>query len=148
MKICLLTIFTTIIIFGIFYYNSLSVKTTEPFNDPTTLTINPISNQLDSYYLQTKGQAIYDIKIKLNKLKEKLYSQKLSDILQLKTVINNSMNKFDVKHTQGGFNNVFTIYVPSGEQGPQGPIGDPGEPGDKGDTGPRGHDGNCGLLIK
>ncbi len=153
-QIFLLTTCITIIIFGIVYYNLLSVKINEPYTpvnvkDENLLANNFISNTIDTYYLQNKGQLIYDLKIKLNNLKEKLYNKKLGNILQLKTKLNKNNRKFVVKKNNNGFfNNIYTIEIPVGEIGPIGMIGERGDTGDKGDTGDMGPNGNCGLLIK
>jgi Tfp pilus assembly protein PilE len=136
-----------IIITGIVYYNtSYNKKDIEAY----TSFVNPISNTIDTFYLQQKNKVLYDLKVKLNNLKEKLYAVQIQNIIQLKGVVNEDIiNTFNVSVTsKNNFNNVYTIEIPIGEKGPQGIKGESGEQGEQGEQGERGPNGNCGLLIK
>tara|TARA_B100001287_G_scaffold276862_1_gene290283 strand:+ start:16959 stop:17414 length:456 start_codon:yes stop_codon:yes gene_type:complete len=149
-KVYILLIVTVLIIIPIVFYNFKFKKeeNKEAFDDPETLNINPISNQIDTYYLQQRGKSLYDTKIKLNILKERLYDHKLDDIVQLKGIVNEKNKNFDVTlKSTNNYNNLYTIQIPIGDQGPEGPKGEKGEKGEKGDRGDRGPGGNCGLLI-
>ena len=143
-----------IIITGIVYYNTSynkkDIEAYTSFNDPTTINVNPISNTIDTFYLQQKNKVLYDLKVKLNNLKEKLYAVQIQNIIQLKGVVNEDIiNTFNVSVTsKNSFNNVYTIEIPIGEKGPQGIKGESGEQGEQGEQGERGPNGNCGLLIK
>jgi len=137
----------TLVYFCYSLNNKLELQ--ESFDDPQTIDINPISNTIDTYYLKEKGELIYNTKVKLNALKEKLYSYKLNEILQLNTVVKKDSDKFSINlKSKNNFNNIFTIEVPTGRQGPTGPVGEKGDIGEKGPRGDRGPEGNCGLLIK
>lgn len=133
-----------------FYYNlNKKEEIKESFDDPESLDNNPISNSIDTQYLKQKGAILYNTKVKLNALKEKLYNYKLDEILQLDTVVKKDSDKFSINlKSNNNFNNIFTIEVPTGRQGPIGPIGEKGDIGEKGPQGHRGPEGNCGLLIK
>ena len=133
-----------------FYYNvNKKIEIKESFDDPETININPISNTIDTEYLKQKSAIIYNTKIKLNALKEKMYNYKLNEILQLNADIKKDNDKFSINlKSNNNFNNIFTIEVPIGKQGPIGPIGEKGDIGEKGPRGDRGPEGNCGLLIK
>lgn len=131
------------------YSLNKKIELQESFDDPQTIDINPISNTIDTHYLKQKGELIYNTKVKLNALKEKLYSYKLNQILQLNTVVKKDSDKFSINlKSKNNFNNIFTIEVPTGRQGPTGPVGEKGDIGEKGPRGDRGPEGNCGLLIK
>ena len=118
-----------------------------------TKVINPISNAVDTSYMQKKSQYLYDLKNKLNNLKEQVYTYPLNSIIQLKSIMkkNNSINlqNFSVElSSTHNFNNIYTIEIPAGETGPQGLQGLQGERGEQGNSGDKGSEGNCGLLIK
>ena len=93
-----------IIITGIVYYNTSynkkDIEAYTSFNDPTTINVNPISNTIDTFYLQQKNKVLYDLKVKLNNLKEKLYAVQIQNIIQLKGVVNEDIiNTFNVSVT-------------------------------------------------
>ena len=151
-KFYLLIISITIIIFSVYYYNTLSnkiIEKDEPFTGKTPFNNNFISNTIDADYINKKTKDLYELQIKLNKLREHLYKFPLDDILQVNPKVINNSQKFSVKiNSTNNFNNIYTIEIPTGEQGPQGQIGDSGDDGDKGESGEKGPSGNCGFLFK
>lgn len=143
-----ITVIITPIIYYIFIKPSNHILQ-ESFDEPESININPISNTIDTYYLKQKGQIIYDTKLKLHALKEKLYNMKLDEIIQLNGVVNDKNHTFSINlQKKNNFNNTYTIEIPIGEVGPPGPKGEKGDTGEKGPQGDRGPEGNCGLLIK
>jgi hypothetical protein len=159
-----------IVIFALFYLfhfvDVYSSKTIENISNKSkvvskeSITINPISNSLDAFFLIDKQNEVSEIKKKLVELRDELYLIPYNEILKVvckykdKNNFNvngiNTSNKFDVRieYSDNPLKNTLIIDVPIGKNGVNGPDGDQGDQGDQGDKGDQGETGNCPEKIQ